>query len=77
MLNVKERLFVQIENLSRVFQHNYQKAHAITEKHLLHQDARKSHSLSEKKKKKKDTWENTDVESFDKDFKVANIKPIQ
>ena len=76
MLNVKERLFVQIENLSRVFQHNYQKAHVITEKHLLYQDARKSHSLSEKKKKKTH-WENTDVESFDKDFKVANIKLIQ
>ena len=71
----KERSFVQVENLSRVFQHNCQKAHVITEKHLLHQDARKSHGLSEKKKKTH--WENTDVESFDKDFKVANIKLIQ
>ena len=47
----KERSFVQVENLSRVFQHNCQKAHVITEKHLLHQDARKSHGLSEKKKR--------------------------
>ena len=61
MLSVKERLFVQIENLSRVFQHNYQKAHVITEKHLLYQDARKSHSLSEKKKKKKRHIEKTQM----------------
>lgn len=34
-----------------------------------------NHSLSGKKKTQH--WENTDVESFDKDFKVANIKLIQ